>query len=712
MKIYVRCLAITAALVLFLMIPSYVHADPLLPLPRIPIGGDQDDPLDPPRLNDPDFTHIPDVQLFTVPGEGATELTFDFVYRAAAMNSEFGYFRVDDPSGAINGMAPGAPGYLAAALARAVAIFESGADASAPDVHVSLAGRDHLAFFIVQDATLAALKANNPQNLRDRSPRAYFSLDILNPDGMDHFIGFRNRIAGITQFGFEDMDGGGDQDFDDIVYNINAYLQPLPSPAARNIVFVRSMDSLGDCNGADQWMEDYIRSSDFQQSFGSVLVGALMHFNYGDGGMYVCPTAAPAYAPEDTCDGIVKTADELKAAISEHAGGKTSIIAHGTGGLVAAYLVGKQQEWAKANVASVVAFDSPLQGITQPQSWAQALGSVCAEQGIAHSGGSTLADLQDTGEVALAARVAAAVVPFYVMDATAEDAPQFETVPRVRARLSNSRPFSSAALCGGVDAPDEPLCEPPLPIADDHTSIWLRRYDGRGLDKAYLAACGMLNRTDCRSSSIPVPPPDIPAAEIRIVTSTVTLDPGIVRIRFVAAFTGSVSMRLTASDGTIYGPGGEGPIAGYSRFDSGEVYELVNPVPGEWLVEFMIFGGSGGENEIVLTVSIIEFAESAHKLAPIAVLAHDISGYAFQYVVLSGVDSVDHDGAIVTYEWDVDGDGFFDYTTTAPKVLHRYERAYSGEVLLRVTDNDGLSSQDTAFALIEQPRLFLPAINH
>ena len=49
-------------------------------------------------------------------------------------------------------------------------------------------------------------------------------------------------------------------------------------------------------------------------------------------------------------------------------------------------------------------------------------------------------------------------------------------------------------------------------------------------------------------------------------------------------------------------------------------------------------------------------------------------------------------GDVVKYEWDFDGDGTFDQTTTADMVVHRYDKEVSGHVMVRVTDTKGETS--------------------
>ena len=54
--------------------------------------------------------------------------------------------------------------------------------------------------------------------------------------------------------------------------------------------------------------------------------------------------------------------------------------------------------------------------------------------------------------------------------------------------------------------------------------------------------------------------------------------------------------------------------------------------------------------------------------------------------------SYDPDGSLVSYEWDFDGDGTYDRTTSGPDLSHMYPGLFSGFATLRVTDDDGNSA--------------------
>jgi fibronectin type 3 domain-containing protein len=72
-------------------------------------------------------------------------------------------------------------------------------------------------------------------------------------------------------------------------------------------------------------------------------------------------------------------------------------------------------------------------------------------------------------------------------------------------------------------------------------------------------------------------------------------------------------------------------------------------------------------------------------------------------LTLNAGGSYDTDGAIVLYEWDVNGDGTWDIRTDKAIVAHTWPVPYGGNIRLRVTDNDGLTGIDTASVAVIAP---------
>ncbi|MCG2690786.1 PKD domain-containing protein [Candidatus Parcubacteria bacterium] len=63
-------------------------------------------------------------------------------------------------------------------------------------------------------------------------------------------------------------------------------------------------------------------------------------------------------------------------------------------------------------------------------------------------------------------------------------------------------------------------------------------------------------------------------------------------------------------------------------------------------------------------------------------------------IIFDAPGSSDPDGEIILYEWDFDGDGIYDIASTSPTAEHIWGDDYQGEIILRITDDEGLT--DTA----------------
>jgi cyclophilin family peptidyl-prolyl cis-trans isomerase len=165
----------------------------------------------PRQLEELDPRVVPANDLFLVPGAAGTPtaVRFDYVSRGSDMPCEIGVVRIDDGLGTVNGLAPGAPGYAAAALARARVLFAPGAGAGAQQT-VSLPGGAY-ALYLVAGGSAAQARAG-------ASP-VFFSLDAANSDRVDH-VRAGLREGGGLAFAFEDLFGGGDLDFDDAVVSL------------------------------------------------------------------------------------------------------------------------------------------------------------------------------------------------------------------------------------------------------------------------------------------------------------------------------------------------------------------------------------------------------------------------------------------------------------------------------------------------------------
>jgi hypothetical protein len=80
---------------------------------------------------------------------------------------------------------------------------------------------------------------------------------------------------------------------------------------------------------------------------------------------------------------------------------------------------------------------------------------------------------------------------------------------------------------------------------------------------------------------------------------------------------------------------------------------------------------------------------------------------------LDASGSYDVDGRIVKYEWDLDGDGDFDVSTTRKTYRHRFTEPIDGTIAVRVTDGDGKThvARTRAHASVDGDEVEPPADN-
>jgi Domain of unknown function (DUF4114) len=151
-----------------------------------------------------------------------TALRFNKISHQAAFRNELGVFTVDDDNGTVNGVTTGQSGYLAEVLKRSQVVFSALSD-STVDLAldglstrtVNLVANSKLGFYLVTD------------NSVDGSPsNVLFSFPTTSG-------GFKNAQVttpanGSIQLAWEDVNGGGDRDFNDLVVQIENAPTPIP----------------------------------------------------------------------------------------------------------------------------------------------------------------------------------------------------------------------------------------------------------------------------------------------------------------------------------------------------------------------------------------------------------------------------------------------------------------------------------------------------
>ncbi|MEM7555079.1 MAG: spondin domain-containing protein [Cyanobacteria bacterium P01_A01_bin.84] len=130
----------------------------------------------------------------------------------AAFDNVVGFYAIEDVNGTVldefgNALTPGDEGYAEAAIRSRVVEITKNTTGSQEIGTTSL-----LAPFIIANGTTEEFLSNNPDNLPGES-LAYFTFLGANPDGVEHI-----RLLEDNTFGFEDLFGGGDRDFNDLTF--------------------------------------------------------------------------------------------------------------------------------------------------------------------------------------------------------------------------------------------------------------------------------------------------------------------------------------------------------------------------------------------------------------------------------------------------------------------------------------------------------------
>ncbi|MEA5577316.1 DUF4114 domain-containing protein [Anabaena sp. UHCC 0451] len=142
------------------------------------------------------------------------------VYREAAFDNYVGFYKVANENGGIDidgdgtaDILPGEAGYTQAAVNQHLSNFGlSVGNGQTATVSGTLEGGAIYVPFLIVNGRPDAVIDSNPNN----DPAVYFTYLGANSDRVDHV-----RLLGDNTFGFEDLRGGGDFDYNDIVVKVN-----------------------------------------------------------------------------------------------------------------------------------------------------------------------------------------------------------------------------------------------------------------------------------------------------------------------------------------------------------------------------------------------------------------------------------------------------------------------------------------------------------
>ncbi|MFD1686725.1 malectin domain-containing carbohydrate-binding protein [Halobellus litoreus] len=120
--------------------------------------------------------------------------------------------------------------------------------------------------------------------------------------------------------------------------------------------------------------------------------------------------------------------------------------------------------------------------------------------------------------------------------------------------------------------------------------------------------------------------------------------------------------------------------------------ETIEVTPQDGTLDLTFTQDGGSEKPFVYGIEILtEDGQQANQPPTAGFHVHDpVAGQSATY----HSESTDSDGQIASYEWDFDGDGTFEESTTNAQIQHTFDSGGDYDVTLKVTDDDGAT--DTA----------------
>jgi Calx-beta domain/Domain of unknown function (DUF4114) len=161
-----------------------------------------------------DLQNQPDVEVMDFRSFAGKTLKVDTKCESdAAYNNNIGFYAVEDSQGTLaNGLKPGDAGYAEAAIQGALLrCFKTDVKTD-----VAIEGGKIYAPVVIANGTFEDYLKTNPQNQASGDIHAFFNYIGANTDKVDHF-----RLLGDNKFGVEDIYGGGDKDYNDVVFQMN-----------------------------------------------------------------------------------------------------------------------------------------------------------------------------------------------------------------------------------------------------------------------------------------------------------------------------------------------------------------------------------------------------------------------------------------------------------------------------------------------------------
>ncbi len=163
--------------------------------------------------------------IFALNGSSSSSVQFSLSQRKAAFINEIGVFVVSDDKGTVNGVAPGTQGYMQAALTQSRVIFSSLSEKASAGINfvrqLTFKAGERLGFYLVANNTTSSVDATSSKT----SDNVFFSLSASNSDKFDH-VRVKDNGKSSFDLAWEDLKGGGDKDFNDLVLKMEIVKTP------------------------------------------------------------------------------------------------------------------------------------------------------------------------------------------------------------------------------------------------------------------------------------------------------------------------------------------------------------------------------------------------------------------------------------------------------------------------------------------------------
>ena len=249
----------------------------------ITVVAGSDAPVNPLATVSPIATNAGLLQLS--PSIGTSSLIFNKISHQATNRNELGVFAVDDAIGTVNGVTPGQNGYLAEVLKRSQVVFSA---LSGNAVDTALDGLSSRTINLPANSAFGFYLAVNGSIDDNPNPASVlFSF----PSSTNSFQNAQiTQPVGGTQVVFEETSGGGDRDFNDLVFQIQSATAAAPigitQQGSREIFDLTSVTTTANATFAvqrDAGFNNHIGFYKIEDAQGSIRVGAAL-LKPGDAG--------------------------------------------------------------------------------------------------------------------------------------------------------------------------------------------------------------------------------------------------------------------------------------------------------------------------------------------------------------------------------------------------------------------------------------------